>query len=183
MSEPFFTSERLSYRPYAPEDLQALHAQFNEPSRRRWFYFQEPDCLTVEFARRMIRESIANCAKPDLLAKPLALAVNLRETGEMIGGISLSKFHGPEEELEDVEVGWRICEAHQNKGYATEAAKAAIPWAFDHLRGRGARLRLISDIEHENWPSRRVAEKAGMTVARVERYITVYEIFGKAQED
>ena len=45
----------------------------------------------------------------------------------------------------------------RGKGYATEAAKAAIDWSFDTL----ALDRIISVIHPENEASRRVAERLG----------------------
>ena len=127
----------------------------------------------------MIRNNIEMCSREvNLLKDELSLAIILKDTGELIGSVSLSKFHGPEDELDNVEIGWLIDEKHQNKGYATEAAKAAIPWAFAELKKLGAEKKIISTIEHENWPSRRVAEKAGLTFARAEKSVSIYEICG-----
>ena len=179
MSNEFFESKRLLYRPYCMDDLQTVHAQFNEPSRRRWFYFQEPDCLTLEFAKKEIHKRMAVCShRVNLLQDDFGLAIVRKETNELIGFIGLSKFHGPEEELEHVETGWQIAEAHQGKGYATEAARAAVQWGLKELKRLGAEPKIVAKIEHENWPSRRVAEKAGLTFAHAEQYVSVYTISG-----
>jgi RimJ/RimL family protein N-acetyltransferase len=162
------------------DDLMSIHAQFNDATRRRWFSFQEPDILTLEAAEKTIVDNMAICAgKINLLKSPFSLGIVLKQTGELIGQIHLSKFHGPDNELEDVEVGWNILAAHQNKGYATEAAKAAIEWGLNELDAFGARPRIISEIEHDNWPSRKVAKKAGMTLAYAKEYVSVYEIYGQ----
>ena len=131
----------------------------------------------MKCAEGVIRDNMKVCShEVNLLKDEFCLGIVLKDTGELIGSISLSKFHGPEDELENVEIGWLICEKYQNKGYATEAAKAAIPWAFSELKTLGAEEKLISIMEHENWPSRRVAEKAGLNFVRAEKYVSIYEI-------
>lgn len=175
MENQFFESERLLYRPYRLDDLQTVHAQFNESSRRRWFYFQEPDCLTLEFAKKVIKKNQEICSrKVNVLKDDFGLGIVLKENDALIGYIGLSKFHGTEE-LDDVEMGWQIAEAYQGNGYATEAAKTAVQWALTELKQLGTRVKIAAKIEHENWASRRVAEKAGLTFVRAEKYVSVYE--------
>jgi len=177
MNNAFFQSDRLLYRPYCMDDLKTVHKQFNEASRRRWFYFQEPDCLTLEFAEKEIQKRMEVCShKVNLLKDDFGLGIALKDTGELIGFIGLSKFHGPEEELENVEIGYQIGEAYQGKGYATEATKAAVQWGLIELKRLGGEPKIVAKIEHENWPSRRVAEKAGLTFVHAEKYVSVYEI-------
>ena len=63
MENKYFVSERLLYRPARIEDLQTFVKFNNEPSRRKWFYFQEPDCLTEEFVLKGIQENIEMWSK------------------------------------------------------------------------------------------------------------------------
>jgi RimJ/RimL family protein N-acetyltransferase len=62
-------------------------------------------------------------------------AVELRETDALIGtcGIRIaSNYPGtPVEGLH--EMGWRIAEAHWGRGFATEAARATLDWAWRSL--------------------------------------------------
>jgi RimJ/RimL family protein N-acetyltransferase len=58
----------------------------------------------------------------------------------------------------DIEMGWSIYRAHWNKGYASEAAGAALRFAVD---SRGAE-RVIAHIDRSNVASSRVAAKIGM---------------------
>lgn len=62
----------------------------------------------------------------------------------------------------EVEIGYHINKNFWGKGYATEAAVACRNHAFDAL----GLPRVISLIRPENLPSRRVAEKNGMTVEK-----------------
>jgi RimJ/RimL family protein N-acetyltransferase len=61
--------------------------------------------------------------------------------------------------LPAVEVGWRFARAAWGNGYATEAARAALRFAFDEHAMR----EVIAIIDPENTRSLRVAEKLGMT--------------------
>ncbi|WP_052339484.1 GNAT family N-acetyltransferase [Gorillibacterium massiliense] len=175
----YFKSERLVYRPFQLDDLQAYVAMCNEGSRRRWFYFQEPACLTEEFWVKEFEQIRAVWSRKVHLLEERAgcgLAVTLKETGDLIGFVALTKFHGPDEELKDVEIGYHIGEAYQGHGYGTEAAKAAVEWGIAHLLQRGAEPKIVGKAEHENVPSRRVLEKAGFRYAHAEQYVSVYEL-------
>ncbi len=64
------------------------------------------------------------------------------------------------------EVGWTIRREHWGKGYASEAAAAAIDWAFDHLFWKS----VIHIIEPANARSIGVATKLGSTkIGHVDR--------------
>ncbi len=60
------------------------------------------------------------------------------------------------------EIGYHLRRDFWGQGLATEAASACRNWAFAHLKTE----RLISLIRPENLPSRRVAERVGMTLWR-----------------
>jgi RimJ/RimL family protein N-acetyltransferase len=80
-------------------------------------------------------------------------AVVLKDTGEMIGdcGLTLQTVLGHEE----LEIGYHIQREHQGKGFATEAARACLEWVFRNT----SYGRIISLMNVENLPSRRVANK------------------------
>lgn len=170
----YFKSERLIYRPYRRDDLHTLVKLRNEESRRRWFYFQEPDILTKETAMKHIEDNIALWSRNvNILKKEAGLAIVLKESSELIGFIGIGKCR-----CDDVEIGYEIGENYQNNGYATEATIAAMQWGVTCLRELNAELKIIGKVEHENWPSRRVLEKAGFTFSHAERYVSVYEFRG-----
>jgi RimJ/RimL family protein N-acetyltransferase len=58
-----------------------------------------------------------------------------------------------------VEIGWRIAAAHWGRGYATEAARAALEYAFDSLKLD----EVVSFTVPANRRSLRVMEKLGLT--------------------
>ncbi len=57
-----------------------------------------------------------------------------------------------------VEIGWRLAAAHWGNGYAAEAARAALAYAFDTLR----LPEVVSFTAENNQPSRRVMTRIGM---------------------
>jgi RimJ/RimL family protein N-acetyltransferase len=58
-----------------------------------------------------------------------------------------------------VEIGWRLDAEHWNRGYATEAARAALAFGFASLELE----EIVSFTVPANSRSRRVMEKIGMT--------------------
>ena len=86
-----------------------------------------------------------------------------RDDGELVGEAGFGEFKRditPSIKTEP-EIGWGFAPATQGKGYATEAAKAAIAWGDEHLGG--ARMSCI--IDPPNTASIRVAEKCGFKEA------------------
>lgn len=92
--------------------------------------------------------------------KSVHFALTLRATGELIGGCGLvfNELH------KRAELGYWIGKPYWNNGYATEAARAAIQYAF----ARGFK-RVFAEHYHTNPASGRVLEKAGMTFEGVLR--------------
>jgi RimJ/RimL family protein N-acetyltransferase len=79
--------------------------------------------------------------------------------GEFVGdcGLTWQTVDGTEE----LEVGYHVLPQRQGEGLASEAAAACLAFA----RGLGKR-RVIAIIRPDNQPSRRVAEKIGLTLDR-----------------
>ena len=83
-------------------------------------------------------------------------AVEERGGGQLVGRVGLLFPEG----WPGLEVGWLIARPHWGKGYATEAARAAMDWARAELDA----THLISLIADDNERSERVAQKLGMAV-------------------
>jgi len=60
------------------------------------------------------------------------------------------------------EAGWVLSPAHQGKGYATEAVRAALQWADSHFGSQP----VVCLIHPENQSSLRVAQKCGFAPLR-----------------
>lgn len=83
-------------------------------------------------------------------------AVEEKESGTLIGRAGFTNHAG----WPGFELGWTIIPEYQGRGYATEAARLLLPYAFDTLQ----QPRVISLIHPDNAPSRRVAEKLGQRI-------------------
>lgn len=80
--------------------------------------------------------------------------VKLKENGEFLGWCGL-KFN---EDIEEVDIGYRLFRKHWNKGYATEASQASLQHGFEQ---HGIQ-RIIGRAHKDNGASIRVFEKLGM---------------------
>lgn len=88
-------------------------------------------------------------------------AATLRETGTFAGMIGLRTMYDlvPNLPQPAVEIGWRLTQASQGQGLATEGASAIIDYAFRQL----ALAEVVATTALPNHRSRRVMEKLGMT--------------------
>lgn len=103
-------------------------------------------------------------------------AVVLKAGDELIGSVGFVPLVGPFDQIPGLgevdrpegfaiaEFGlfWVIDPAHQGRGYATEAARAMIDYAFRTLRLR----HIIAGTEYDNLASQAVMRKLGMTLSR-----------------
>lgn len=86
-------------------------------------------------------------------------AVEVVGVAGFIGFVGLSVTRFEAHFTPSVDIGWRIAAEHWNNGFATEAARATLRFAFDSLQLD----EVVSLAVWNNWPSRRVMEKIGMT--------------------
>jgi len=168
------TSERLIYRPYSMGDIDTLVKLCNEKTYRRWFYFLPK--LNEKRAKEQIERNTEIWSRGiDITKDQFYFAIEEKDTGKLVGSVQVSKYHG-KKELKDFEVGFDIGEAYQNKGYATEATKGILKWAFQMLSEVGAAPNIVGKTEHRNFASRRVLEKVGFKFKKKTLFCHVYEI-------
>ena len=146
-------TERLVLRPFTPNDVEALEAVLGDPVAMEFY----PAPLTREGVEGWIRKNLERYEKDGYGLN----AIVLRETGEVIGdcGCVVQLV----EEREQVEIGYHVQRSLWGRGYATEAARACMIYAFHQLDAQ----RVISMIRPENVSSRRVAEKNGLVCEKV----------------
>lgn len=80
----------------------------------------------------------------------------LADTEECIGRVYL---HSKPELGGEVEIGYGIAEKHRGKGYATEAARAVVRYAFE----QAGQKYLVAIVKPENVASRKVITAIGFT--------------------
>jgi RimJ/RimL family protein N-acetyltransferase len=85
----------------------------------------------------------------------------LRETDTFAGiiGLQVMRDHVPNLPQPAVEIGWRLTQASQGRGLATEGATAIVDYAFRQL----GLSNVVAITALPNAASRRVMEKLGMT--------------------
>jgi ribosomal-protein-alanine N-acetyltransferase len=86
-------------------------------------------------------------------------ALEIAETGQFIGftGLSVPGFEA--HFTPAVEVGWRLSRSAWGHGYASEAARRALAFAFDDLE----LTEVVSFTSHTNRRSQNVMKRIGMT--------------------
>ncbi len=146
-------TDRLLLRTFNPSDCDAMTAINQDAEVMRHF----PSVGTREETEEHIQRIMAH---QDKYGYSL-YAVELKTTHEMIGFVGLihrtkDEFNAPF--MPATEIGWRLASKHWNQGYATEAAKAVLAYAFAQLKLND----IISFTAVPNAPSRRIMEKIGM---------------------
>ncbi|WP_369128168.1 GNAT family N-acetyltransferase [Inconstantimicrobium porci] len=101
-------------------------------------------------------------------------AVVLNSENKLIGHIVFHEWYAP---FKTWEIGWVFNNSYHNKGYATEAAKAVLKYAFEDLKLH----RVIATCDTENTASYKVMEKIGMR--REGHNIRCVYIKGKWQDE
>ncbi|HEX9990636.1 MAG TPA: GNAT family N-acetyltransferase [Chloroflexia bacterium] len=96
----------------------------------------------------------------------LIIHANIRT---IIGDIG---FQEPPNDNGTVEMGYSIVPAYRKRGYATEAGRAIIAWAFSRPEVK----RVIANCLQDNQASIRVLEKLGMKRMGVEASMLQWEI-------
>lgn len=143
-------TKRLSLRQWQPSD-HVLFAEINEDPEVMEHY---PSILNEE-------ESNSFAKKLEALITKIGWgfwAVELKSNKQFIGFVGL---HKPEADLPFTpctEIGWRLSKKHWGKGYATEAANAALKYAFEILQLD----EVVSFTSPQNIKSKSVMERLNM---------------------
>lgn len=142
---------RLCLRPWVDDDLAAFAAINADP--RVMEHFPKP--LTPSES-----DAMAGRIREKLDRHGYGLwAVEVVGVARFIGFVGLSEPTFQAHFTPCVEIGWRLAYEHWGHGYATEAARAVLEFAFGEL----LLDELVSFTTIGNQRSRRVMERIGMT--------------------
>ncbi len=86
-------------------------------------------------------------------------AVELKENHEFIGFVGIAKVGFEAHFTPAIEIGWRLASKHFGNGYATEAAREVLRFAFQDLGLK----EIVAFTVPDNLPSQNVMKKIGMT--------------------
>jgi RimJ/RimL family protein N-acetyltransferase len=178
MHMPPLETDRLIIRPFALGDLEAAHRILDVDLAAA--NTGTAGAQTLERRRSWLEWSVLNYEHLAWMYQPPYgdRAVALKATGELIGAAGFVPAMGPFGLLPSLRAGedlatarlhvpefglyWEIAPAHQRRGYATEAARALIDYAFTRLNLK----RIVATTSDDNAASIAVMRKAGMRIER-----------------
>jgi len=146
---PALETARLILRPFGKEDLDVLSELMANADFMRFSLGPKTHEETAAFL-----ETVTGWHRAGL---PSPFAVVIRSDGVLVGYCGF--LHQEVDGEKEIEIGYRLHPDYWNRGIATEAARKVCDHAFSDLE----LPRVISLIHYDNTPSRRVAEKIGMT--------------------
>lgn len=145
-----FKTKRLILKTWKEQDLDSMSAINQDPLVCEFL----PKIGDRAATKALIQRFINNYKKYGFTA----YAVELKSNGEFIGFVGLLVTSFEAHFTPAVEIAWRLDSKCWGKGYATEAAKAIIDFAFTTLKLE----EVVSFTVENNIRSRRVMEKIGM---------------------
>lgn len=153
MSLQDLCSERLTLKPLTLAVAQSLLAGCDQELTRlgivpsdNWPTEDTLDVLPV-FVSQLERQGTPSGFETWMIVE--------KRSGRVIGDIG---FHGPPNELGEVEIGFGLVEGERGKGFGSEALCTLIGW----VRGQECVKLIRANCLLENIPSARILRKVGM---------------------
>ena len=143
---------RLILRPFAAEDLDQMAELMADKDFMRF--------SMGEMTREQVQGFLDKIIGWDRNGLPSQFAMIIRSSSTLVGYCGF--FHHEVDGKMEIEIGYRLDSKFWNRGLTTEAARAVRDHGFRDLKLDY----VISLIHPENLPSRRVAEKNGMSLER-----------------
>ncbi|MFR9728459.1 GNAT family N-acetyltransferase [Saccharopolyspora sp. MS10] len=168
---PMPVTERVLLREWNADDVEGAFAVYGTTTVTDWLVPSMPRVADLAAMRRVLGRWIEEQRE---LPPPLGRwAFEHRETGEVIGGAELRPLPP---HFEDVEVAWHLRPRSWGHGYAAEATRALIRWAFEHEA-----VELFAVVDPTNERAHSTARRIGMewvgeTGKYYDRTLSVYRI-------
>jgi [ribosomal protein S5]-alanine N-acetyltransferase len=150
---PVITTTRLVLRDLREDDAEKIVEYFSEPEA-------QPYILTPQRSGNGMAAFVKSFAEqaresPWSARSNFAWAIVLRDTYELIGTCNL---YDATTDSYWASVGWHLSGKFAGRGYATEAGREVVRFAFEE---RGV-ARVLADCFESNFANRRVFSKLGM---------------------
>ena len=160
-------TERLVIRPFVLDDAAAFRRLLEEAFGQGSYGTEDRTRVLLEY------NVVADKAHDALHQTPYEdRAIVLRTDGTLVGAVGFAACLAPFGQLKSFgatphrtsEVGlfWALFPDQWGKGYATEAARAMVGYAFDELQ----LARIVATTENDNVRSIAVMKRLGMTIER-----------------
>lgn len=155
---PVLHTQRLILRPWYPADLVEF-AKINADPKVMEFYERtltqtESDALAEKIQREFAERGYG------------FWAVEVPHVAPFIGYIGLNYWNLEMPFAPCIDVGWRVSSHYWGQGYATEGAKAAIRYGFEHF----SFAEIVSMATANNLRSHRVMQRLGMITDPLEDF-------------
>jgi ribosomal-protein-alanine N-acetyltransferase len=164
--KPVIETERIILRQLTMDDMDNLLEIFSDPEAMRYY----PSTKNEEETIKWIEWNLKGYQEHGM---GLWAAI-LKESGEFVGQVGLVVQEVDQEK--EFEIGYLFLRKFWGRGLATEGAIACKEYGFNTLGVD----RLISIIDPNNMPSRRVAERVGMLlekqVVKRNKEVLIYSI-------
>lgn len=157
---PTIETDRLILRPLAEVDLSDYTAIMTHPQVRASLK------LSDTFGEYQAWEQMVAFAGQWVVRGTGQWALEEKVTGRLVGRAGTHWPH--RDDWPGVEVGWTLHPDHWGNGYATEAGRASIEWAFDQREPHLEELH--SMILTTNLRSQAVAARLGFELAETRIY-------------
>ena len=145
---PTLETPRLTLRGWRPDDFEAYAELLADPDSARFITF-----TGRPYSKAQAWAEMAFLTGHWQMLGYGMFVVEERETGDFLGRAGPLQPHG----WPGFEIAWALTAGARGKGYATEAAQAAIDWSFTSLSIE----RIISIIHPANQASQSVARRLG----------------------
>jgi ribosomal-protein-alanine N-acetyltransferase len=156
-SKYFLTSKRLGFRVWSEGDFDLALGLWGDPEVTR--LIDARGQLSEGQVRERFSQEISTSRSHGVQYWP----VFLLENDEHIGCCGLRPYDASKRIME---IGFHICSRHWGRGYATEAARAIIVYAFERLEVTG----LFAGHNPKNEASRHILAKLGFRYTHDELY-------------
>lgn len=144
-------TERLILRKFTSADADAFAAMNADPQVMRYF----PGVMSRADSDGFLARLMEMSEQSDVSL----YALEMRDTGKMIGFTGLSRPTYETPFTPCVEIGWRLIPSAWGKGLACEAARASLVFGFVDL----GLAEIVSFTTVANQPSRKLMERLNMT--------------------
>lgn len=178
MKMPPLETNRLLIRPFEMDDFEAIHRILDVELEDTVHDEQRLEEVRAD-RRRWLQWISMNADELAALYQPPYgdRAVVLKRTGEVIGVCGYApvlmpleqipyfrtdKSRFPARNVNEFGLYWAISTLHQRQGYATEAARALIDYAFGSLNLK----RIVANTDYDNFASQGVMRRLGMQIER-----------------
>ena len=175
MSTPILETDRLFIRPLAMDDLQDVHRILDvELADVNWGH---DETKALDERKQWLQWTVMNYEQLAQLYQPPygERAIVLKSSGQLIGAVgyvpciapfgqlpSLRTTEGSSLYTTEFGLYYALSPAVQRQGYATEAARGMIRYAFNTLRLK----RIVATTTYDNVASMGVMRKLGMRIEK-----------------